>query len=268
MPDREACAAQLSEALERAPASTKSTLLEILGDVGGTRALKTIAVSAKSDDPVLQDIASRLLGKWNSLEAAPVLLDLAKTAPEKKYQIRALRGYIGIARKFAMPEQQRAEMCQQAMSASSRPDEQKLVLDVLKLYPGTETLKLALNAIQIPELKQEATKATLVIAQKLGGKEFDVQQILAKGGFEKVKLEIIKAEYGTDSTSKDVTAVIQKLAGDLPLITLPSPSYNTSFGGDPSPGYVKQLKIQYRINGKQGDASFAEDSLIVLSEPK
>ena len=32
----------------------------------------------KSDDPQLQDTGSRLLGKWNSVDAAPVLMDLAK----------------------------------------------------------------------------------------------------------------------------------------------------------------------------------------------
>jgi hypothetical protein len=62
--------------------------------------------------------------------------------------------------------------------------------------------------------------------------------------------------------------VIQTHASDVPLITLPSPRYNESFGGDPSPGYVKQLKIQYRINGKPGEASFAENALIFLPLPK
>ena len=42
-----------------------------------------------------------LLGEWMTVDAAPVLLDLAKTAPEEKYQIRALRGYIRLARQFA-----------------------------------------------------------------------------------------------------------------------------------------------------------------------
>ncbi len=268
MPDREACAAKLTLALQRSPSSTKGIMLEILSDVGGAKSLETIGAAAHSDDPLLQDVGSRLLGKWNSLDAAPVLLDLAKTAPQEKYQIRALRGYIGIVRKFAMPQQQRAEMCQQAFNTARRTNEQKLVLNVLKLYPGAETFKLALNAMQVPELKPEATEAALVIAQKLGGKEFDVEQLLSKGGFEKVKLEIIKAEYGAGSTVKNVTAVIQKYAGDLPIITLPSPSYNSSFGGDPLPGYVKQLKIQYRINGKAGEASFAENALIILPQPK
>ncbi len=268
MPDREACAAELAMALEKCPPASKSTLLEILGEVGGTKALKTLATAAKSDDPQLQDTSSRLLGKWNSVEAAPVLLDLAKTAPEAKYQVRACRGYIGLARKFAMPEPQRAAMCLLAFETATKPAEKKLVLEVLKIHPSTESLKLAIRVMQSPELKNEATQATLIIAQKVSGKGTDVSQLLAKAGVEPVKLEIVKAEYGAGDAQKDVTRLLRRQIGNLPLVTLPKASYNTSFGGDPVPGKVKQLKIQYRLNGKPGEATFAEDALIVFPLPK
>ncbi len=268
MPDREACATELAIALDHSPAAAKTTLMEILGAVGGAKSLQTLATAAKSSDPELQDAGSRLLGKWNGVDAAPVLLDLAKTAPVEKYRIRALRGYIGLARKFAMPEKQRVEMCQNALDSTRRSAEQKLVLDVLKLHPSVAGLHLALKSMQIAAVKDEATQAALVIAQKVGGKGADVSKLLSKSGLGKVKLEIVKAEYGAGETQKDVTAVLKKQAGDLPLITLASTSYNTSFGGDPSPGVVKQLKVQYRINGKAGEASFAENALIILPMPK
>lgn len=267
MPDRDACAAELAKALASAPAVKKVLLLEILGEVGGATALDTLAKAANSDDPALQDNASRLLGRWNGLDAAPVLLDLAKNAPEARYQVRALRGYIGLARKFDMTDQQRAAMCQKALDASQQSAEQKLVLDVLALHPSAEGLALAIKTIQTPAVKDDATQATLVIAQKLNGK-VDVTELLAGAGIERVKVEIIKAEYGAGSTQKDVTAILRKQVGDLPLIALPSPSYNNSFGGDPVPGSPKQLKIQYRINGKDGETTLAEDSLIILPAPK
>ncbi len=184
MPDRAACAAELTNALNQASGDTKSTLLEILSDVGGTGALETIATAAKSTDPQLQDTGSRLLGKWNSVDAAPVLLDLAATAPAEKYQVRALRGYIGLARKFAMPEQQRAEMCAKAMEAASRIDEQKLVLDVLQLHPSVEGLKLALDAKRVPALKTDADAATRAIAQKLRKQGVDVSALMTGSGVE------------------------------------------------------------------------------------
>jgi len=268
MPDREACASELTTAVDRASSvPTKAALLEILGAVGGTKALATIGTAAKSTNPQLQDIGTRLLGEWMTEDAAPVLLDLAKT-PSNSYNIRALRGYIRIARQFVLPEEQRVEMCQKAFDASRQTAEKKLVLDVLKRYPSAETLKLAIKAIQIPELKDDATQATLFIAQKVAGKDGSVKELLANAGLDKVKLEIIKAEYGSGGTQVDVTDVLQKQAGDLPVITLASASYNSSFGGDPLPGSAKVLKVQYRINGKTGDASFPEDSLIILPMPK
>ena len=236
MPDREACAAELASAVDRATSvPTKISLLEILGAMGGTKALVAMEAAARSNDPQLQDISSRLLGEWMTEDAAPVLLDLAKI-PTNPYKIRALRGYIRIARQFVLPEEQRAEMCQKAFDAARQTAEKKLVLDVLKRYPGADTLKQAINAMQVAELKDDATQATLVIAQKLGSKGVDVTAMLTGAGLDKVKLEIVKAEYGSGATQKDVTEVLQKQVGDLPLITLGSPSYNASFGGDPSPG--------------------------------
>lgn len=182
MPDREACAAELAAAMNRAPTATKSVLLDILAAVGGTKALAAVGAAGKSSDPALQDASTRLLGEWMTIDAAPVLLDLAKTSGN--YQGRALRGYIRIARQFTMPDQQRAEMCKSAMEAARQPAEQKLVLEVLKRYPNLEMLKLAVKATQVPELKADAAEAALAISQKVG-KTDEVRQLLSKAGLEK-----------------------------------------------------------------------------------
>ena len=181
MPDREACATVLAKALDESPREIKTTLLEIISDVGGTQALHTLATAAKSDSAQLQDTGSRLLGKWNSLDAVPVLLDLAKTAAQNKYRVRALRGYLGLARKFSRGEE-RAEMCQVAIDTAIRPDEQKLALDVLKLRPNAHGLTVAVKAQQIPGLKKEATEATEVITQKLRERGVDVEELISAAG--------------------------------------------------------------------------------------
>ncbi|HQZ65417.1 MAG TPA: HEAT repeat domain-containing protein [Planctomycetaceae bacterium] len=268
MPDREACASELSAAVDKSSSvPTKISLLEILGAVGGTKAVNAVGAAGKSKNPQLQDISTRLLGEWMTEDAAPVLLDIARI-PDNPYNIRALRGYIRIARQFVLPDDQRAKMCQTAFDAAQQTAEKKLVLDVLKRYPSEETLKQAIKAMKVADLKEDATQATLVIASKLGGKGIDVKTMLTGAGLDTVKLEIIKAEYGAGATQKDVTAILQKQVGDLPLLTLESASYNASFGGDPAPGNVKQLKVQYKLNGKTGEATFAEDALIVFPMPK
>jgi hypothetical protein len=251
-----------------ASVATKSNLLEILGAMGGPTALATIREAMKGNEDELQDAGSKVLGEWMSVDAAPVLLDLAKTASNDKYQVRALRGYIRLARQFAMPDGQRAEMLQNALEASKRADEQKLVLAVVERYPNVDTLKVAVKATEVPALKDDATRIAMAIAQKLGGKSSEAQELLAKVGLSPMKVEIIKAEYGAGSTLKDVTEALRKRVGDLPVINLASANYNESFGGDPAPGTKKELKVQYRINGKAGEASFAENAVIMLPLPK
>ncbi len=183
MPDREACATELVAAMDKSSSmATKITLLETLGSMGGQKALATMSTSAKSGTPELQDASTKLLGEWMTADAAPVLLDLVKTAPGDKYQGRAIKGYIRIARQFVMPDVQRVDMCQKAMDASRNATEKKLVLEVLKRYPSKGSLKLAIDARQSADLKADATEAAQAIAQKLAAKGVDVKDMLSKAG--------------------------------------------------------------------------------------
>jgi hypothetical protein len=116
-----------------------------------------------------------------TVDAAPVLLDLANSASDTKYEIRALRGYIRLARQFSMPEAQRVEMCREALETAKHDDEKKLVLEVLQRYPSIDMLRLAVEAAKVPSLKNDAAATSLVIAQQVGG-SVDVQKLLTQIG--------------------------------------------------------------------------------------
>ena len=77
MPDREACAEQLTTALAKAPADAKKAILETLAAMGGTNSLQALRTAASEGDAKLQDTATRLLGSWMTVDAGPVLLELA-----------------------------------------------------------------------------------------------------------------------------------------------------------------------------------------------
>jgi HEAT repeat protein len=268
MPDRDACAAELAAAMQRAPAAVKPKLLETIGAVGGKKSLETIAAALKGNNEELKDAGSRILGEWMSVDAAPVLLDVAKDPKAGRYQVRALRGYIRLARQFQMNDRERADMCQKALDAATRADEQRLVMQVLERYPSVETLRVAANAAKVPALKEEASRVALVIAQRIGGQSAGVQDLLAKVGIEPVKVEIVKAVYGAGTQQKDVTDELARHVGTSPLIVLPKPTYNEAFGGDPAPNTKKTLHVQYRINGKAGEATFEENATVLLPMPK
>ena len=58
------------------------------------RRCRRSGAAKEAKNPELQDTASRLLGEWMTVDAAPVLLDLAKSNVDDKYKVRALRGCI------------------------------------------------------------------------------------------------------------------------------------------------------------------------------
>jgi HEAT repeat protein len=276
MPDSDACAAKLVAGMAESPAATRCALLETLGAMGGDVALEAVGKAAKDSDPQIRETASRLLGKWMTADAAPVLLELAKTAPEAKHQVRALRGYIRLARQFPMPDGERAAMCRKALVVAKRPEEKKLVLAVMERYPSVEMLGAVVEAMDGPALKndsalkKDAERVSMAIGEKiLAGQPTELEwRLLDEISRGPVKIEIVKAEYGAGTKFVDVTETLKKYSGSYSIIVLPSPRYNVSFGGDPAPNVVKRLRVQYRINGKPGEATFEENALITLPMPK
>lgn len=179
MPEGDACAEQLALAMATAPAPTKAILLEIVGAMVGPKPLEILSAAGKGSDPQLQDIVVRVLGQSLNLDAAPVLLDLAKNAPGTNYQVNALRGYIRFARQFVKADAQRVEMCQQAWVIAQRMEERKLVLEVLGRTQSMAALRMVVEATETPELKEDGTRVAHAIAQKIGDKP-EVQALIAK----------------------------------------------------------------------------------------
>ena len=264
MPDREDAAGLVSAAFATAPSEVKVKLLATLGSMGGPRSLAAIAEAIKTGDDPLKDAGSRLLGEWMTADAAPVLLDLAKSNIPDKYKVRALRGYIRIARQFKVPDADRIVMAREALAAAGRLEEQQLALTILERYPSLESLEVAATAASNPELKNDAARAAMLIAQKIPGESTEETALIEKIGIKPVKIEIVNAQYGSADAKKDVTADLQKQTGKYPVITLPASTYNKSFGGDPAPDATKELQVEYRINGKPGSAKFAENAIIYL----
>ena len=167
MPDREACAATLAQRMSQAPVPARCACLAVLGEMGGTKALEAIGAAAKDANAEIQDAATRVLGEWMSTDAAPVLLDVAKTAADEKFRVRALRGYIRIARQLDLPSADRVAMCGEAMKLSPRDNEKTLVIEVLRRNPSAAGLALVVPHLSNAELKTEARDAAIAIAEKI-----------------------------------------------------------------------------------------------------
>jgi HEAT repeat protein len=267
-PDREAVVAKLAAALPTAGAPLKAKILETLNIVGGTRSLEAVAAAARSDDAELRNAAFRVLGQWMSVDAAPVLLDLHSAVSDDRLKVNAIRAYIRIARQFNMPADHRAAMCRTALKTAQRDEDKRLVLEVLLRYPSDEMRAIALEAAKVPALQDEALLVVMGMAHSKDSDRAELGKALAQAGHKPVKLEIIKAEFGAGAQTKDVTAILRRHAKNYRVVFLPGATYNESFGGDPAPGTIKQLKIKYRIDGKEGEVSLNENATVVLPMPR
>lgn len=146
MPDPDGCVQKLEVALAVAPPPTRLALLDIAGEVGGKRALAAVAAAARStDQETFQDTGTRLLGKWTTADAAPVLLDLVKSLPEGKYRDRALKGYLRIARQLAADEAQRIEMCRTALAAARNDADKGIIAEAIKGMPNAAAVQKAVE---------------------------------------------------------------------------------------------------------------------------
>jgi len=167
MADADACAAKIAAQLDRAPLEAKVFFLELLRDIGGPVALKAVAASANSAEVAVVDAATRVLGQWLSADVAPVLLDLASSAPREQFRIRCLRGYIRVVRQLQVPDAERVAMCRKAMQAAQRDQERRLVLEALGRIPALDALQMATSYLEKPSLKEAAAGAVVAIAEKL-----------------------------------------------------------------------------------------------------
>jgi HEAT repeat protein len=166
MADRDACADKIAAAIA-AGSPRKAALLEVVGAVGGPRALAVVDTAARSGDPALADVATRILGKWMTPDAADVLLALATSDAAGSYRGRTLKGYIRIARQFVMPEPERAAMCRKALAAARDAADRKAVIEILTRYPHAETLAVAKEAVANADVEAEAKAAVVAIEAKL-----------------------------------------------------------------------------------------------------
>jgi HEAT repeat protein len=170
MGDRDAASKVLLNRTTDASAAAKIELMDLLIYVGGKQALAGAQAAAKGDDESAADAATRALGRWLTPDAAPVLLELAKTG-NPAYRVRCLRGYIRIIRQFGLRPGQRLQMSKMAFAAASRDEERKLVLDTLTRFPSAQGLRMIIPHLQNSSLREDASKAAVTIGEKIVGND-------------------------------------------------------------------------------------------------
>lgn len=169
----QSCTAKLLAALPRADVQAKCTLLRVLRVTGGSDALQAVRAAAKDTNAQIQETAIRVLCEWPSAEAAPDLLEMAKSLPNVSQKTAALRGYIGLVRDESLSTSEKLAMCKEAAALIQRNEEKKLLLGVLGQVPSVEALAMAMAHLDDPATKDEASFAAVAISEKIVGQNPD-----------------------------------------------------------------------------------------------
>ena len=87
---------------------------------------------ALDDDDSVVDRATERLGQWPNADAAPVLLNLAKSHPSEKYRVRAFRGWLRLVRQMGGSPDEKLSSIRLAEGLPLRGEEKQLLTDAVK----------------------------------------------------------------------------------------------------------------------------------------
>lgn len=165
------------DAMNGAAPEMRATLLGTAALVRGPKALETVVAALNDGEEPVRDKALNLLSNWPTLDAAPQLLELAKSEDASRY-VLGLRGYVRLAQTEPAPEQ-RAAMLNEATAAVKRPDEMKFVLAAWGGLPTQQSLDVLRPKLDDPDVKNEAALAMITIATELA-KRGDAEKARAR----------------------------------------------------------------------------------------
>lgn len=166
-PRTDATMKQLSESFNKAVAPQKCALVRVLAAVGGAASLDCVRAGVKDSSAEVRTASIRALGTWNSSEAAPDLLQLARTAADPAEKLLCLRGYLSLAAQSDLPAEKALAMCNDVAGLVQQPEEKKLLLGALGNIHTAGSVKLIQPYLTDASVKDEAATACVSVSEKL-----------------------------------------------------------------------------------------------------
>jgi len=170
--DKDACARRLAAAMCDAKPVVKPALLRMLRVAGGPEALRAIRGAVDDANKEVHAVALRVLCEWTSADAAPILLELAKSAAMPADRLAALRGCLGIALQNSVAAREKLAICHQVAPIIHREEEKRMLLGALGSAASAESLDLIVPYLDDIAVKREAVATVLAIAEKRKPKEY------------------------------------------------------------------------------------------------
>ncbi|MDR1479740.1 MAG: HEAT repeat domain-containing protein [Planctomycetaceae bacterium] len=167
---QDAASAEVLKIFEKSAVPVKVNLLELFKEIGGAKAVGIVERSAWEDADEVQNKATEVLGRWVSQKDVDLVARAClKLAKESKYKSRGLRGYIRLARQFAMPEDRKLQICQETYDLAVRDEDRILIFDVYDRNPSPKVFDVAANYLDVgsEKLRDRAAQTVVTIGEKL-----------------------------------------------------------------------------------------------------
>jgi HEAT repeat protein len=178
-----AASEEVLKVLEKSPVPIKLNLLELLKEIGGSKAVSIVERFAWDDVAEVQNKATEVLGKWSSPKDVELIAAAClKLAKESKYKSRGLRGYIRLARQFTMSEDRKLQICQETYDLATRDEDKILIFDVYVRNPSPKVLLVTAKYLDIEneKLRNKAAETAVAIGEKLQVKSKDIADVMKK----------------------------------------------------------------------------------------
>jgi hypothetical protein len=127
----------------------------------GSEALNAIRLAMHDADADVSSEAISIFCGWPSVEVLPEVLTLARTAPDLKVKIVALRGAIRLIPLQDIPAQEKLAGFKALLPLITRNEEKRLLLDALSEVPSPSSLR------QVQDLSQ-STQLRCKVCEKSG----------------------------------------------------------------------------------------------------
>jgi HEAT repeat protein len=155
--------AEILEQLKTADrVETRSSLLRVLGRIGGDDALRALQEALKDADEEVRDTAVRALAAWPDSEALDTLSEISQNTTNNTHRVLALRGYVRlVGLDTELSPRGKVLMYSRAMDMARSADEKKLILAGLAGVAHSESLEIISRCADL--WPQEAKAAAMRI---------------------------------------------------------------------------------------------------------
>jgi HEAT repeat protein len=168
--------------MDRVSGDVKLSLLGLLSDVGGRKALQATLKAAKSSNESVSDAGIRTLSDWPQFEAVEPLLALAGDADKSVvHHVLMVRGVLRLAKADETASaEDRLSACTQAMGVARRINEKKMAVSTLGNIPSQAAAAKLLGFAKVSEYKNQAALALVQMADALTKSNRSDARVLAQ----------------------------------------------------------------------------------------